>query len=77
MSIETVLRAHESELLALPGVTSVGIGDEQGKEVILLFVSRQRVDAAAAGQGGIPATLEGYEVVVRPELLIGGTGSIE
>jgi hypothetical protein len=77
MSIESVLRAHEQELLALPYVRSVGIGDVEGKEVILVFVSPEGFEADPGGTSTIPRRLGEFDVVVRPELQIGGIGGTQ
>jgi hypothetical protein len=71
MSIESALREHERELLSLPHVTGVGIGHLEGKEVILVLV---KPDAHESGPAvsSIPKTIGGFEVVVQPELQIGG-----
>ena len=71
MSIETTLRDHEKELLALPGVTSVGIGHEAGKEVILVFV-RTNDAVGVVDEDAVPTSLDGYDVAVRPAMRIGG-----
>jgi hypothetical protein len=72
MSIESVLRAHERELLDLPNVTNVGIGHEGGREVILVLVSPAGIEAVSDGTTTIPNMLESFDVVVRPQLQIGG-----
>jgi hypothetical protein len=77
MSIESVLRAHEQELLAHPHVRSVGIGHDEGKEVILVFVSPEGLEADADGSSAIPQRLDGFDLVVRPALQIGGTGGTQ
>lgn len=70
MSIESVLRAHEQELLALPYVRSGGIGYDDGKEVILVFVNPDGFEADPGGTRTIPRRLGDFDVVVRPELQI-------
>jgi hypothetical protein len=58
-SIQAVKKAHETELMAVPGVVSVGIGrDEHGTAVIIVGLDRER--PAAVQQ--LPRRLEGYEV---------------
>jgi hypothetical protein len=74
-SIESVLRTHERELLSHPHVTTVGIGHEEGREVILVFVRQEAFEGDPSGRGSVPVSLEGFDVVVRPELLIGGAGN--
>ncbi len=58
--IEEVKSAHESELLAIPGVVGVGIVDgEIGDPVIAVYV------ADPAAQKLVPTTLEGFPVQVQ------------
>jgi len=72
LEIEAVVKAHERALLSAPDVTAVGVGFEGAEPVILVFV---RAGLPEAGRPeGIPETLEGYRVVIKPELLVGGSG---
>lgn len=73
MSIEYALKSHERELLSLPHVKSVGIGHVEDKDVILVFVDLTDPGSGEAASQAVPSTLEGYEVVIRPELQIGGS----
>lgn len=70
MRIEATLQAHQRELLAIPVVTAVGIGHDDNKEMIIVFV---RPDALATPDSlnRIPEQLDGYPVAVRPQLQIG------
>ena len=60
-SIDEVLAAHSDSLLALPGVVGTAIGLSEGERCIKVLVA----DGNAAGKNRIPATLEGYRVVVE------------
>ena len=61
-SIKDVKSHHEESLLQLPGVVSVGIGqDENGNPAII--VGLERPDPKAESQ--LPTQLKGYPVVVR------------
>ncbi len=61
-SIKDVKTQHEERLLQLPGVVSVGIGqDEKGNQAII--VGLERPDPETESQ--LPTLLEGYPVVVR------------
>jgi hypothetical protein len=71
MNIETALREHDSALRRLPNVTGVGIGEKNGKEVILVFVQRKLPESSLPPSAIIPRTIEGYETDVRVELRIG------
>ena len=61
-SIKDVKTQHEERLLQLPGVVSVGIGqDKNGNPAII--VGLERSDPETELQ--LPTRLEGYPVVVR------------
>ena len=63
-TIEQVKAAHEHELLALPGVVSVGIGrDDQGRPAIVVGLDKPHPQTQAA----LPRALEGY--AVRTEIV--------
>jgi len=55
----------EGELLVLPNVTGVGIGEREGKPVIKVFVSGKVPESTLAPDERVPASLEGYEVDVE------------
>lgn len=58
--ILAVKRRHEDRLMALPGVSGVGIGQNAiGDEAIIIYLEER---SAAAG---LPTEIEGYEVVVK------------
>jgi hypothetical protein len=71
MNIETALREHDSALRRLPNVTGVGIGEKNGKAVILVFVTQKLPESKLAPVAVIPRAIEGYETDVRVELRIG------
>jgi hypothetical protein len=65
-----VLRRHEAELRSVPGVTGVGLGeDDQGREVIVIFIS-QSVQDLDAMRARVPEALDGYRTDVRPEVRV-------
>jgi hypothetical protein len=65
-----VLRRHEAELLALPNVTGVGLGqDTQGREVIVVFV-RPGAEDLEEVRARIPGELENYRTDIRPEIRV-------
>jgi hypothetical protein len=75
------LRRHEGDLLRLPGVAGVGVGqDGAGKEVIVVF-ARSDVDDLGAMRTHVPEELDGYRTDIRPEIRVfpgrkeGGTGN--
>lgn len=59
--ITEVLARHTDALMKLPGVVGTGEGREGETPVVVVFVVRR--DAATVAR--IPATLEGWRVVVR------------
>ncbi|MBA7649938.1 hypothetical protein ES703_57737 [subsurface metagenome] len=71
MSIESVMRKYEAQLIRLPNVTGVGIGEKKGKEVIIVFVRRKVSEAVLQPSEIIPEALEGYETNVEEEIRIG------
>ena len=61
--INDVLRAHDKELMAIPGVVGVYVGAlEDGKTACLKVMLAQK---SAETERAIPKTLEGYPVVVE------------
>lgn len=61
-TIQEVKAQHESRLLALPGVVSVGLGQNpDGKPVIVVGLDRPRPRTMAR----LPQTLDGYSIRVE------------
>jgi hypothetical protein len=65
MSIEAMKIKHEEQLMRLPNVTGVGIGEKGGKAVIKVFVTHKVTESALRPQEIIPKSLEGYETDVE------------
>ncbi len=65
MSIETVKGNYEDQLMRLPNVTGVGIGEKKGKKVIKVFVTRKILEDSLQPQEVVPRTLDGYETDVE------------
>ena len=61
-SIQQVKEQHTAELMALPGVVSVGIGQSGNGEKVIL-VGMESADAAA--QSAVPERIGGYPVEIR------------
>jgi len=60
-SVEQALKEHSGRLLSLPGVVGTGEGVSNGKPCIIVYVVR----ASAALTREIPASLDGYSVVIE------------
>lgn len=61
-SIQDVKLRHEADLIAAPGVVSVGIGlEHDGTAVIIVGIDRDRPEIRAK----VPQTIEGYRVRVE------------
>lgn len=64
MTIESVRRSAERDLLRLPNVVSIGIGEKGGRQVIQVGVTRKVPVSELRPEHVIPGSLEGYEVDV-------------
>lgn len=61
-SIEDVKRRHETRLLQLPAVVSVGIGlNRDGQAAIIIGLAGSHAES----ESQLPAMLEGYPVELR------------
>jgi hypothetical protein len=61
-SIKEIKKRHETRLLELPGVVSVGIGlNRNGQSVIIIGLDGPNAEI----EGRLPSMLEGYPVEVR------------
>lgn len=61
MTIEQAFERHHDRLMAVPGVTGLGIGEQRGKPAIVVMVQQLTPALRAA----IPRALEGHAVVVE------------
>ncbi len=61
MDIQQVFDRHHERLLALPGVTGLGIGEKDGKPALVIMVRQLLPDLTAR----LPGALEGHPVVVE------------
>jgi hypothetical protein len=59
--ILTVKERYEAELMSIPGVVGVGIGERDGDIVIVVMVE-ERTDLI---DKRVPAMLEGYRVIIE------------
>jgi len=60
-TIEQVQESHTAEWMAIPGVVGTAIGKSHGKPCILVFTASNTEQVRKK----IPATVEGYPVVVQ------------
>lgn len=65
IAIAEVKSRHEGELLALPNVTGVAVGERAGEPVIKVFVVEKVPESALAPEELVPRSLEGYPVDVE------------
>jgi|GEM_PF-3296334 len=61
LPLERLFKDYQSYLLGLPGVTSVGIGERDGRRFIQIYVHELTPKVAA----GIPETFGGWQVRVK------------
>ena len=59
IGIDTI-KDHTDELMAIPGVVAVAMGESGGKPCLRVFVT----DASARSLGDIPDDIEGYGVLI-------------
>lgn len=71
MSIETVMRKYEKELMRITNVTGVGIGEKKGKEVIIIFVKEKVPESSLHSSDIIPKILDGYDTSVEVNINVG------
>ncbi|MEO8417862.1 MAG: hypothetical protein ABI475_03970 [Methylophilaceae bacterium] len=65
MNIESSRRKYEDQMLQLPNVTGIGIGQRAGKDVIKIFVTRKLPESALQPHEIIPKTLDEYQTDVE------------
>lgn len=56
---------YEDQLMRLPNVTGVGIGEKAGKEVIVVFVTHKVPARTLQPHEVVPRVLEGYTTDVE------------
>jgi hypothetical protein len=64
-AIEETRRRYEADLLALPNVTGVGIGEQDGKPVIKVLVTEKVSQSTLEPGERLPESIEGWRVVVE------------
>jgi len=58
MAIEDVLKRNEERLMAMPGVVGVGIGESEGKPVVIIMVKELTPEL----KNKLPQNLDGFSV---------------
>jgi hypothetical protein len=65
MSIEEVQGKYQDQLMRLPNVTAVGLGEKGGRPVIKVFVTHKVPESALQPAEVVPKTLDDYETDVE------------
>jgi hypothetical protein len=65
MDIESVRTQHEAQLMQLPNVTGVGLGEKEGKPILVVFVTHKVPKSKLQPQEIVPKLIEGYETDVQ------------
>ena len=65
MSINASKVKHEEQLMGLPNVTGVGIGEKAGKPVIKVFVTHKVPESDLRPREIVPKSIDGYETDVE------------
>ncbi len=65
MSIHAAQQQHQDELLRLPNVVGVGIGEKGGKQVIKVLVTHKVPASTLKPEEVIPKTVGGYATDVE------------
>ena len=65
MDIADVRQKYENDLLRLPNVNGVAIGEKAGKPVIKVFVTHKVPESSLQPQEIVPKTLDGFETDVE------------
>ena len=62
--IEGAKARHEADLMSLPNVVGVGIGERAGDPAIVVLVTHKVALAELAPEERVPPTIEGFQVDV-------------
>jgi len=65
MTIEAAKTEYEEQLMRLPNVTGVGLGEKEGRAVIVVFVTQKVPASALRPQDVVPKRLEKHETDVQ------------
>ncbi len=65
MNIKQVMEQYEDQLMRLPNVKGVGIGEKEGKPVIKVLVAHKVPESTLQSHEIVPKILEGYQTDVE------------
>lgn len=65
MTIEQIRQSHENDLMELPNVVGVGIGEKNGRPVVKVFVTHKVELSSLRPKEIIPKRLGQYDVDVE------------
>lgn len=65
MDIEAARRKYESELMQLPNVTGVGIGEKAGKKVVKVFVTLKVPRSSLRPEEVVPERVDEWDTDVE------------
>ena len=65
IDINTIRQKYEDQIMELPNVIGVGIGEKAGREVIKVFVTRKISESELQPQEIVPKSLETYQTEVE------------
>ena len=65
IDIETIRQKYEDQIMELPNVQGVGIGEKAGTKVIKVFVAQKFPESELQPQEIVPKSLEEYETDVE------------
>jgi hypothetical protein len=71
MDIQSALNENESRLLKLANVTGTGIGEKNGEEVIIVFVTKKLPEAVLHSQDIVPKHIGSFPTDVREQIKVG------
>jgi hypothetical protein len=65
MDIEAARRRYEGQLMKLPNVTGVGIGEKAGKKVVKVFVTLKVPRSSLRPEDTVPERVDEWETDVE------------
>lgn len=65
MSIENILAQYETQIMGLPNVVGIGIGEKGGRAVIKVFVEQKLPDVLLKPDERVPKMLGDYQTDVE------------